>query len=59
MPEPPSLGGTLAERHPATITPDTIQPEWHGDRLDLDYAVSVLTSAWVAQPQKAAPALST
>lgn len=59
VPEPPPLGGTLAERHPATIAPDTIQPDWHGEPLDLDYAVSVLTSARVAQPQKAAPALST
>jgi hypothetical protein len=36
----PSPAGDLAEVHDAEITPETIIPPWHGERLDLDYAIS-------------------
>jgi hypothetical protein len=38
LPEP---GGTIADTHDADITPDTIIPPWHGERLDLDHAIYV------------------
>jgi len=38
LPEP---GGTIADSHDADITPDTIIPPWHGERLDLDHAIYV------------------
>jgi hypothetical protein len=38
LPEP---GGGIATAHDADITPETIIPPWHGERLDLDYAIAV------------------
>src|SRR5579859_6137074 len=38
LPEP---GGTIGDCHDADIDPDTIIPPWHGERLDLDYAIHV------------------
>ncbi len=35
----PSPDGGIADVHDADITPDTIIPPWHGERLDLDYAI--------------------
>ena len=37
----PQIYGTIENRHDADITPDTIIPPWYGERLDLDYAISV------------------
>ena len=39
LPEP---DGPLGGQHDAEITPGTIVPPWYGERLDLDYAISVL-----------------
>ena len=62
IPEVPSVTGGNAEAlpglHRAAVTADTTIPNWNGDRLDLDYAVSVLTQtprrasaeAWVPIP---------
>lgn len=43
---PSARGGSadlLPEIHTVAITPTTATPDWNGDRLDLDYAVAVLT----------------
>jgi hypothetical protein len=37
----PQPGGTIGDCHDADIDPDTIIPPWHGERLDLDYAIHV------------------
>jgi hypothetical protein len=37
----PQPHGTIEDCHDAAITPDTIIPPWYGERLDLDYAISV------------------
>lgn len=44
-PVPPALCDEIG-RHPtsARIGPDTVPPDWYGDRLDLDYAIAVLFS---------------
>lgn len=39
LPEP---NGQLSDAYDAEITPTTIIPPWYGDRLNLDYAISVL-----------------
>jgi Domain of unknown function (DUF222)/HNH endonuclease len=39
LPEP---NGQLHDAHDAEITPATIIPPWYGERLNLDYAISVL-----------------
>jgi hypothetical protein len=36
LPEP---DGPVGQAHDADITPDTIIPPWHGERLDLDHAI--------------------
>jgi len=44
LPASPSLpepGGGIDAAHDAEITPDTIIPPWHGERLDLDHAIYV------------------
>jgi hypothetical protein len=42
-PAPPRPHGTLEELHASTgMAPVGLAPDWYGDRLDLDYAVSVL-----------------
>jgi HNH endonuclease len=38
LPEP---DGPIGQAHDADITPDTIIPPWHGERLDLDHAIWV------------------
>lgn len=38
----PAPLGQIWERHDAEITASTITPPWYGERLDLDYAISVL-----------------
>jgi hypothetical protein len=38
LPEP---DGSISDTHDAEITEDTIVPAWYGERLDLDYAISV------------------
>jgi HNH endonuclease len=35
----PAPDGAIGDVHDADITPDTIIPPWHGERLDLDYAI--------------------
>jgi hypothetical protein len=35
----PSPDGSIGDVHDAEITPETIIPPWHGERLDLDYAI--------------------
>jgi 5-methylcytosine-specific restriction endonuclease McrA len=35
----PSPDGSIDDIHDADITPETIIPPWHGERLDLDYAI--------------------
>jgi hypothetical protein len=35
----PRPQGSITDVHDADITPDTIIPPWHGERLDLDYAI--------------------
>jgi hypothetical protein len=49
IPETPSATGGRAEElpqmHRTPITAETTVPDWNGERLDLDYAVSVLTQA--------------
>jgi hypothetical protein len=43
VPAPPRPRGTLEERHASIgVAPAGLAPDWYGDRLDLDYAVSVL-----------------
>jgi len=37
----PSADGGIEDCHDADITPDTIIPPWYGERLDLDYAITV------------------
>jgi hypothetical protein len=37
----PALDGAIEDCHDADITPETILPPWHGERLDLDYAIHV------------------
>ncbi|HLK74024.1 MAG TPA: DUF222 domain-containing protein [Streptosporangiaceae bacterium] len=37
----PPPGGMIGDCHDAAIGPDTIIPPWHGERLDLDYAIGV------------------
>jgi hypothetical protein len=37
----PPPDGTIGDCHDAEITPETIIPLWYGERLDLDYAISV------------------
>ena len=48
IPEVPSPrggdGDALPAQHGVSITAATAVPDWNGDRLDLDYAVSVLTT---------------
>jgi Domain of unknown function (DUF222)/HNH endonuclease len=44
LPTSPSLpepDGTIEGCHAADIAPDTIIPPWYGERLDLDYAITV------------------
>ncbi len=47
IPEAPSArsgrADALPKIHSVTITPSTATPNWNGDRLDLDYAIAVLT----------------
>jgi hypothetical protein len=51
-------GEALPTLHGAVITAETAVPNWNGDRLELDYAVSVLTQvpqrasaeAWMSTP---------
>jgi Domain of unknown function (DUF222) len=38
----PTPEGAIADAHDAEITPTTIIPPWYGERLNLDYAISVL-----------------
>jgi hypothetical protein len=38
LPEP---DGSIDTAHDADITPDTIVPPWHGERLDLDHAIYI------------------
>jgi hypothetical protein len=40
-PPPPQADGTIEDCHDADITPETIIPPWYGERLDLDYAISI------------------
>jgi hypothetical protein len=35
----PAPDGSIDDIHDADITPETIIPPWHGERLDLDYAI--------------------
>jgi len=37
----PPPHGTIGDCHDADITPETIIPPWYGERLDLDYAITV------------------
>src|SRR5580658_3174107 len=37
----PQADGTIDDCHDADITPETIIPPWYGERLDLDYAISI------------------
>jgi HNH endonuclease len=37
----PAPDGTIEDCHDAYITPETIIPSWHGERLDLDHAIYV------------------
>jgi hypothetical protein len=37
----PPPHGTIGDGHDADITPETIIPPWHGERLDLDHAICV------------------
>ena len=37
----PPPHGTIGDCHDAEITPETVIPPWYGERLDLDYAISV------------------
>jgi hypothetical protein len=41
-PQLPPTSGDITGCHDATITSDTIIPNWNGDKLDLDHAI------WVA-----------
>ena len=51
LPEP---GGSIEETHDADISPDTIIPPWHGERLDLDHALYVcLANARTEQEKQA------
>ena len=47
IPDAPSTSGgdatKIPDLHAVDITPTTVTPNWNGDHLDLDYAVSVLT----------------
>jgi hypothetical protein len=38
-PQLPPTSGDITSCHTAGITPDTIIPNWNGDRLDLDHAI--------------------
>lgn len=38
----PPLAGDITDQHTAAIAPDTIQPAWPGDPLNLDYAVEIM-----------------
>ncbi len=38
-PDLPRPDGAIGDVHDAAITPQTIIPPWHGERLDLDYAI--------------------
>jgi hypothetical protein len=40
-PPPPEPDGPIDQAHDADITPETIIPPWHGERLDLDHAIYV------------------
>jgi hypothetical protein len=40
-PKLPGPDGMIEDHHDAEITPETIIPLWHGERLDLDYAIHV------------------
>jgi hypothetical protein len=35
----PAPDGTIGDCHDAEITPETVIPPWHGERLDLDHAI--------------------
>jgi 5-methylcytosine-specific restriction endonuclease McrA len=52
----PSPDGGIADVHDAEITPETIIPPWHGERLDLDYAIyTCLANAGARQVAQADP----
>jgi hypothetical protein len=38
-PQLPPTSGDITSCHDADITPDTIIPNWNGDKLDLDHAI--------------------
>jgi HNH endonuclease len=57
-PSPPLPGpdGGIDTAHDAEITPDTIIPPWHGERLDLDHAIYVcFANARTRQERKRDP----
>jgi hypothetical protein len=60
IPASPQLSATdsdIRACHDATITPDTIIPAWHGDRLDLDHAIwACFANATIDQERLAAEA---
>ena len=51
LPEP---DGGIADVHDADITPETIIPPWHGERLDLDHAIYVCLANGRLQEDRAA-----
>jgi len=55
----PELEGGLADRHDAEIAPGTITPYWHGERLDLDYAIAVCFSNQRVREERRAQAGAT
>ena len=53
----PTASGDITAWHDAAISADTIIPNWHGERLDLDYTVWVaFANARLAEEQIQAPA---
>jgi hypothetical protein len=56
-PQLPATDADISTCHDATITPDTIIPAWHGDRLDLDLAIwACFANARIDQERLAAQA---
>jgi hypothetical protein len=52
----PDPDGQLSDAHDAEITPATIVPPWYGERLNLDYAISVLFNNMEVRRQRRAEA---
>jgi uncharacterized protein DUF222/HNH endonuclease len=52
----PPTDGAIEDCHDADISPDTIIPPWHGERLDLDYAIHVCFANAANQASQASQA---